>query len=137
MSAIPGIDYRHCGIHGSAKGAPSLGCPHCNDICMAAYHPGSIGYRFSFLALDCSAPAKPRDFRQGLTWQIQRKDGFCTWFVKKRQFFSHLPHGCTLLDFLQCGQPDPELCSFFKRVKSSGSIKCLITRLLLLKTDPV
>ena len=49
-------------------------------------------------------------FRQGLTWQIQRKDGF--WYLvrkKEWQSFSHLPHGCTLLDFLQCGQPDPEL----------------------------
>ena len=25
------------------------------------------------------------------------------------QIMNHLPHGCTLLDFLQCGQPDPEL----------------------------
>ena len=62
MSTIPGIDYRHCGIHGSAKGSAFLGMPHCNDICIAAYHPGSIGYRFSFCGTGLFSTCKAKGF---------------------------------------------------------------------------
>ena len=60
MSAIPGIDYRHCGIHGSAKGSAFLGMPHCNDICIAAYHPGGISYRFSFCGTGLLSTSKAK-----------------------------------------------------------------------------
>ena len=48
MSAISGVNNRHRGIHGSAKRSAFLGMAHCNDICIAAYHPGSIGYLYFY-----------------------------------------------------------------------------------------
>ena len=60
MTAIPGINYWHCGIHGGTKGSAFLGMPHCNDICIAAYHPGGISYRFSFCGTGLLSTSKAK-----------------------------------------------------------------------------
>ena len=58
MSAVPGIDHRNPGIHGSPQRRTLLGMPHGDDVRITADHPRGICHRLAFGGTALLRPGK-------------------------------------------------------------------------------